>query len=35
MFHIALEQDRLVLSSAFENGHNAKRMLGPLDILCR
>ena len=35
MFHIALEQDRRVLRSAFENGRGATRMIGPLDILRR
>lgn len=35
MFHIALEQDRRVLRSAFDNARGATRMIGPLDILRR
>ncbi|MEP3676771.1 Rieske 2Fe-2S domain-containing protein [Sulfitobacter sp.] len=35
MFRIALEQDRRVLRSAFDNGRGATRMIGPLDILRR
>jgi phenylpropionate dioxygenase-like ring-hydroxylating dioxygenase large terminal subunit len=35
MFRMALEQDRRVLRSAFDNGRGAKRMIGPLDILRR
>ncbi|MEO9651199.1 MAG: Rieske 2Fe-2S domain-containing protein [Roseobacter sp.] len=35
MFRMALEQDRRVLRSAFDNGRGAARMLGPLDILRR
>ncbi len=33
MFQLALEQDRRVLRSAFENARGATRMIGPLDIL--
>ena len=35
MFRLALEQDRRVLRSAFDNGRGATRMIGPLDILRR
>lgn len=33
MFKIALEQDRRVLKSAFENARGAKPVIGPLDFL--
>ena len=33
MFRLALEQDRRVLRSAFDNGRGGTRMIGPLDIL--
>ena len=35
MFRIALEQDRRVLRSAFDNGRGAKPVIGPLDFLRR
>jgi len=35
MFRLALEQDRRVLRSAFDNGRGATHMIGPLDILRR
>ena len=35
MFNIALQQDRRVLKSAFENARGAKPMVGPLDFLRR
>ena len=35
MFHIALEQDRRVLRSSFDNAGGATRMIGPMDFLRR
>jgi phenylpropionate dioxygenase-like ring-hydroxylating dioxygenase large terminal subunit len=35
MFRLALEQDRRVLRSAFDNKQNASPMIGPLDFLRR
>lgn len=35
LFHIGMDQDRRVLSSAFDNARGARPMIGPLDFLRR